>query len=113
MIKLSGSTIGETVFRLSVASPDVPGFPKSVTLSEEEREGFENFARRFTDIATGLSSKTLIRPGNYQLWPVRPRGGLRQDSCVYFVYIELFFFRGLFARYWCAGPPWRPWGRCG
>jgi hypothetical protein len=108
---LSRLTIGETVFRLSVVPPDVPGFPKLVTLSERERVGglrTLNFTRRFAGIATGLSSKTSTRPGNYQWWPVRPRGGLRQDSCAYFVYIELFFFRGLFACYWCAGPPWRP-----
>jgi hypothetical protein len=73
---------------------------------ERERER-DNFARRFADIATTLSSKTSIRPGNYQKWPVRPRGGLRQDSCAYFVYIELFFFSGLFSCYWYAGPPWR------
>jgi hypothetical protein len=75
--------------------------------------GFENFARRFADIARTLSSKTSTRPGNYQWWPVRPRGGLRQDSCTHFVYIALFFFRGLFACYWGARPPSMPWGRCG
>jgi hypothetical protein len=82
---VSRSAIGETVFRLSVAPPDIPGFPKLVTLSEREREGVGNFARRFADIATTLSSKTSIHPGNYQWWPVRHRGGLRQDSCVYCV----------------------------
>jgi hypothetical protein len=74
---------------------------------------FENFARRFAERARTLSSKTSTRPGNYQWLPVRPRGGLRQDSCSYFVYIQLFFIRGLFVCYWCARPPWRPWGRGG
>jgi hypothetical protein len=55
----------------------------------------------------------LTLPGNYQWWPVRHRGSLRQDSCAYFVYTELFFIKGLFVCYWCAGPPWRPWSRGG
>jgi hypothetical protein len=41
-------------FPLSVAPPDFPGFPKLVTLSEREREGVENFARKFADIARTL-----------------------------------------------------------
>jgi hypothetical protein len=36
---LSRLAIGETVFRLSVAPLDVPGFPKLLTLSEREKWG--------------------------------------------------------------------------
>jgi hypothetical protein len=104
---LSRSAIGESVFRLSVAPADGPGFPKLVTLTEKGGGGsVENIVRRFTDIARTLSSKTSTRQGNYQWWSVRPRRGLRSEV----VYIELFFFRGLFVCYWYAGPPWRPWG---
>jgi hypothetical protein len=40
LTKVSRSAIGESVFRLSVVPPDVHGFPKLVTLSEREKEGF-------------------------------------------------------------------------
>jgi hypothetical protein len=73
---------------------------------EWKERGFENFARRVADIARGLSSKTSTRQGNYQWLPVRPRGGLRQDSCAYFVKIE--FFLG---DYLCViGMPDLRWG---